>query len=204
MSDQLVRDEAITLFLAGHETTAIALSWTMYLLSQNPEAEAKLHAELDAVLQGKHPDPADVKRLEYTERVVLESMRLFPPAYGFGREAVEDCEVGGYRIPAGSTIHMFAWIVHRDPRWYTDPERFNPDRWEGDFAKTIPPFAYIPFGGGPRRCIGNAFAMMEGVLLVASIAQRFKLRLVDGHPVEPFPSITLRPKYGMKMTIQAR
>lgn len=204
MSDKLVRDEAITLFLAGHETTAIALSWTMYLLSQNPEAEAKLHAELDAVLQGKHPDPADVKRLEYTERVVLESMRLFPPAYGFGREAVQDCEVGGYHIPAGSTIHMFAWIVHRDPRWYTDPERFDPDRWQGDFAKTIPPFAYIPFGGGPRRCIGNAFAMMEGVLLVAAIAQRFKLRLVPGHPVEPFPSITLRPRYGMKMTIHAR
>jgi cytochrome P450 len=204
MSDQQIRDEAITLFLAGHETTAIALSWTMYLLSQHPEAEAKLHAELDAVLQGRPPAPEDAKRLEFTERVLLESMRLYPPAYGFGREAVEDCEIAGYRIPAGATIHMFPWLVHRDARWYPDPERFDPDRWKGDAAKSLPAFAYLPFGGGPRRCIGNAFAMMEGVLLVAAIARRFTLRMVPGHPVEPFASITLRPKYGMKMTLRQR
>jgi cytochrome P450 len=204
MSDRQVRDEAITLFLAGHETTALALSWTMYLLSQHPEAEAKLHAELASVLQGKPPAPEDVRRLEYAERVVLESMRLYPPAYGFGREAVADCEIAGYRVPAGSTVHMFPWLVHRDARWYPDPLRFDPDRWANDFAKTLPAFAYLPFGGGPRRCIGNAFAMMEAVLLAAAIARRFELRLVEGHPVEPFASITLRPKYGMKMTLRAR
>ena len=204
MSDKQVRDEAITLFLAGHETTAIALSWTMYLLSQHPEVEAKLREELDTVLQGRPPAPEDYKRLEYTERVVLESMRIYPPAYGFGREALEDCEVAGYRVAAGSTIHMFPWLVHRDPRWYPDPERFDPDRWKGDFAKTIPAFAYLPFGGGPRRCIGNAFAMMEAVLLVAAIGRRFSLQLVPGHPVEPFASITLRPKFGMKMTLHGR
>ncbi|HEX2062266.1 MAG TPA: cytochrome P450 [Thermoanaerobaculia bacterium] len=204
MSDAQVRDEAITLFLAGHETTAIALSWTMYLVSQHPEVEAKLHAELDAVLQDRPPSAGDAKRLEYTERVVVESMRIFPPAYGFGREAVEECEVGGYRVPAGATIHIFPWLVHRDARWYADPERFDPDRWKGDFAKTLPAFAYLPFGGGPRRCIGHAFAMMEAVLLTAAIYRRFSLRLAPGHPVEPFASITLRPKHGMKMTLHAR
>jgi cytochrome P450 len=204
MSDQQLRDEIITLFLAGHETTAIAMSWTWYLLSQHPEAEEKLHEELERVLDGRLPTADDVPKLEYTNRVVLESMRLFPPAYGFGREAVEDCEVGGYRIPAGSTVHMFPWVVHRDTRWYSDPERFDPDRWKNDFARTLPTFAYMPFGGGPRRCIGNSFAMMEAVLLVASIGRRFRLTLEPGHPVEPFASITLRPKYGMKMRVSER
>lgn len=204
MSDRQVRDEAVTLFLAGHQTTALTLAWTMYLLAEHPEVEAKLHAEIDAVLQGRPPAPDDVRRLPYTERVLQESMRLYPAAYGFGREAVEDCQIGGYRIPAGSTIQVFSWIVHRDPRWYRDPERFDPDRWEGDFAKTIPAFAYIPFGGGPRRCIGNSFSMMEAVMLVAAVARRFSLRLVPGHPVEPLPSITLRPKYGLKMTLHRR
>lgn len=204
MSDQQVRDESVTLFLAGHQTTALTLCWTMYLLSQHPEVEAKLHAEIDSVLQGKAPVPGDVRRLPYTEQIVLESMRLYPAAYGFGRESLEDCELGGYRIPAGSTIQMFSWVVHRDPRWYKDPDRFDPDRWSGDFAKTLPPFAYIPFGGGPRRCIGNSFAMMEAIMLIAAIAGRFSLRLVPGHPVEPLPSITLRPKHGLKMTLHER
>ncbi len=204
MSDPQLRDEAITLFLAGHETTAIALSWTWYLLSQHPEIEARLHAEIDEVLQGRRPTPDDVRRLEHTERVVLESMRLYPPAYGFGREALEDCEIAGYHVPARCTVFMMPWLVHRDARWFPDPLRFDPDRWQGDFAKTLPAFAYMPFGGGPRRCIGNSFAMMEAVLLLATIAQRFRLTLVPNHPVEPFPSITLRPKYGMKMTLRAR
>lgn len=203
MSDQQLRDEAITLFLAGHETTAIALSWTLYLLSQHPEVEAKLHEELGRVLQGRVPTAEDVQRLEYTNRVVLESMRLYPPAYGFGREALEDCEVAGYHVPAGSTVFMMPWLIHRDERWYTDPLRFDPDRWANDFAKKLPPFAYLPFGGGPRRCIGNSFAMMEAVLLLAAIGQRFRLTLAPGHRVEPFASITLRPKYGMKMTVKA-
>ena len=204
MSDEQIRDEAITLFLAGHETTAIALSWTWYLLSQNPEAREKVEAEADAVLQGRAPSVDDMPRLDYTNRVVLESMRLYPPAYGFGREAIEDVEIGGYRIPKGSTVHMFPWIVHRDERWYPDPLRFDPDRWKNDFAKTLPAFAYLPFGGGPRRCIGTSFAMMEAVLLVAAIARKFTLTLADGHKVEPFASITLRPRYGMKMVLHAR
>ena len=201
MSDKQLRDEAIALFLAGHETTAIALSWTWYLLSAHPDVAARLHAEIDDVLQGKPPRPEDFERLDYTKRVVTEAMRLYPPAYGFGREAVEDCEVGGYHVPAGSTVFMMPWLVHRDARWFPDPLRFDPDRWKGDFARNIPTFAYIPFGGGPRRCIGNTFAMMEATLLVAAIAQRFKLTLVPGHPVEPFASITLRPKFGMKMVV---
>lgn len=204
MTEQQLRDEMITMFLAGHETTAIAMSWTWYLLSQNPEAVAKLHEELDRVLQGRAPTADDVPRLEYTNRVVTESMRLFPPAYGFGREAVEDCEVGGYHINARATVHMFPWILHRDERWFPEPERFNPDRWANDFAKTLPAFVYMPFGGGPRRCIGNTFAMMEAVLLVAAMAQRFKLTLAPDAVVEPFPSITLRPKYGMKMRVSER
>ena len=204
MSDRQLRDEAITLFLAGHETTAIALSWTWYLLSQHPEIAAKLHEELARVLGDRPPTADDVPRLEYTNRIVLESMRLYPPAYGFGREAVEDCEIGGYHIPKGSTIHMFPWVLQRDPRWFPDPETFNPDRWKNDFARTLPPFVYMPFGGGPRRCIGNAFAMMEAVLLVAAIAQRFTLTLEPGHPVEPFASITLRPRYGMRMVLSSR
>jgi cytochrome P450 len=204
MSDQQLRDEMITLFLAGHETTALVLSWTWYLLSQNPEAEATLHEELDRVLAGRAPAYEDVPKLEYANHVILESMRLYPPAYGFGREAVEDCELGGYRVPARSTIHMFPWLLHRDPRWFPEPLRFHPGRWAGDFAKTLPPFVYMPFGGGPRRCIGNTFAMMEAVLLLATVARRFKLTLAPGHIVEPAPSITLRPKYGMKMTVSSR
>jgi cytochrome P450 len=204
MTDEQIRDEAITLFLAGHETTALALSWTWYLLSQNPGAREKLEAEVDAVLHGRQPASDDMPRLDYTNRVVLESMRLYPPAYGFGREAVEDCEIGGYRVPKGATVHMFPWILHRDERWFPDPLRFDPDRWKNDFARTLPAFAYVPFGGGPRRCIGNSFAMMEAVLLVAATAQRFRLTLAEGHKVEPFASITLRPKHGMKMELHAR
>ena len=204
MTDKQLRDEAITLFLAGHETTAIALSWTWYLLSENPAAAAKLHEELDRVLAGRAPTVEDLPRLEYANRVVLESMRLYPPAYAFGREALEDCEVAGYRVPKGSSVFMMPWILHRDARWFPNPEAFDPDRWQGDFAKRLPAFAYLPFGGGPRRCIGNSFAMMEAVLLLASIARRYALRLVPGHCVEPFASITLRPRYGMKMTVAAR
>ena len=204
MSEKQLRDEAITLFLAGHETTAIALSWTWYLLSENPAAAAKLHEELDRVLAGRAPTVEDLPRLEYANRVVLESMRLYPPAYAFGREALEDCEVAGYRVPKGSSVFMMPWILHRDARWFPNPEAFDPDRWQGDFAKRLPAFAYLPFGGGPRRCIGNTFAMMEAVLLLATMARRYELKLVPGHRVEPFASITLRPRYGMKMTVAAR
>jgi cytochrome P450 len=204
MTDQQLRDEAVTMFLAGHETTALTLSWTWYLLSRNPEIEAELHRELDEVLEGHAPKPEDADRLPFTRNVILEAMRLYPPAYAFGREALQDCEIAGYAIPAGSTIFMVPWVLHRDPRWFPDPERFNPDRWNGDFAKTLPTFAYVPFGGGPRRCIGNSFAMMEAVLLLATIARKFRVRVVPDHPVEPFASITLRPKHGIRVTLATR
>ncbi|HSP14407.1 MAG TPA: cytochrome P450 [Thermoanaerobaculia bacterium] len=204
MNDRELRDQAITMFLAGHETTALAMSWTWYLLSQHPDVESKLHGELDDVLGDRPLQPEDAERLPFTRAVVLESMRLYPPAYAFGREAIHDCEIGGYHIPAGSTVFMVPWVVHRDPRWFRDPERFDPSRWDGDFAKSIPPFAYLPFGGGPRRCIGNSFATMEAILLLAQIARRFRLRLADDQRVEPFPTITLRPRYGMRMVITNR
>lgn len=204
MTDQQLRDEAINLFLAGHETTAIALSWTWYLLSQDPETETKLAEELQRVLGGRTPAVADLPQLHYTERVVMESMRLYPPAYAFGREALSDCEIGGYRIPAGTTLFISQWIVHHDPRFFETPDAFNPDRWGNDLVKRIPKFAYFPFGGGPRLCIGNNFAMMEAVLLLATIAQKFRLSLLPDHPVVPQPSITLRPKYGMKVVLSKR
>lgn len=204
MDDQTVRDEVLVLFLAGHETTALNLSWTFDLLSQNPDAEAKLHAELDAVLGGRAPTLEDIPKLVYTERVVKESLRLRPPAWALGREALEPFELRGRRFEVGSWMWMIPWVVHRDPRWYPEPERFSPERWEDGLAKRLPKFAYLPFGGGPRVCIGNQFAMMEAVLLLSSIAQRFSLRRAPGHKVVPVPSVTLRFKHGLRMTLTER
>ena len=204
MSDQQIRDETLTLLLAGHETTAIALSWAWYLLSQNPEAESKLHAELESVLGGRLPQTEDLPRLPYTERVVKESMRLYPPAYVVLRLSVEDCEIGGYKIPRGSSVGTSSWVVHRDPRYFPDPERFLPERWTDEFQRSLPRFAYFPFGGGPRVCIGAQFAMMEATLVLATVAQRYSLRMVPDHPVETSPSITLRPRYGLRMTLHRR
>lgn len=204
MSDQQIRDETLTLLLAGHETTATALTWTWYLLSQHPEAEQKLLAELNAVLGGRTPSAGDLPRLSYTERVVKESMRLFPPASAILRLAVEDSEIGGYKIPRNSSIGMSPWVTHRDPRFFPAPEKFNPDRWTDEFQRSLPPYAYFPFGGGPRVCIGAQFAMMEAVLVLATVAQEFSLQLVPGHPVETFASVTLRPRYGMRMNLHAR
>jgi cytochrome P450 len=202
MTDRQLRDEAMTLFLAGHETTALALTWTGYLLAQHPGAAAKLRAELQAVLGGRPPAVADLPRLAYAERVVLESMRLYPPAYAIGREAAAPCEVLGYPVPAGTTVFMSQWVMHRDPRFWHDPEKFDPDRWEGGLAQRLPRFAYFPFGGGPRLCIGNHFAMMEAVLVLATMAQRFRLTLVPGHPVVPWPSMTLRPRHGIQVVLR--
>jgi len=202
MTNRQLRDEVITLFLAGHETTALALSWTWWLLAQNPQAEAKLHAELDAVLAGRSPTLEDLPKLRYTEHVISESMRLYPPAWGMARLAIEDAQIGGYRIPKGSGVSLSQWVVHRDPRWYEAPEEFRPERWEGDLLKRLPRFAYFPFGGGPRQCIGNSFAMMEAELLLAAIAQKFRLRLVPDQKVEPVASITLRPRHGIRMTLE--
>jgi len=204
MTDQQLRDEVITLFLAGHETTAIALSWTWWLLAQHPHAEAKLQTELGAVLGGRAPSVEDLPRLSYLDRVLTESMRLYPPAWGMARLAMDDVEIGGYHIPKGAGVSLAQWVVHRDPRWYDEPEEFRPERWENDLVKHLPRFAYFPFGGGPRMCIGNNFALMEAALLLATIAQRFRLRIVPGRPVVPLPSITLRPRYGIRMALEAR
>lgn len=204
MSDSQVRDEAITMFLAGHETTANALTWTWYLLARNPAAEAELHAELDRVLAGRLPALEDLPALRYTEMVLRESMRLLPPAWAVGREALAPFELGGYAIPARTVVVASQFITHRDPRWYPEPERFDPLRWTPEAQAVRPKFAYFPFGGGPRICVGESFAWMEGILLLATLAQRWRCRLAPGARVELLPLITLRPKYGMPMVLERR
>ncbi len=201
MTDEQVRDEAMTLFLAGHETTALALTWAWYLLSQNPQVEAKLHTELNEVLGGRVPSFEDIPRLRYTEMVLAETLRIYPPAWLLGRLALEDCEIDGYHIPAQSMVVMSPYVVHRDPRYYPDSLRFDPERWRPEAKESRPKFAYFPFGGGNRLCIGEGFAWTEGILIIATLAQRWRPRLVPGHPVETKAMITLRPKYGMKMKL---
>jgi cytochrome P450 len=204
MSDRQLRDEVMTLFLAGHETTANALAWTWYLLAQHPEAEDKMVAEIEAVLQGRLPTAADLPKLRFTESVFLESMRLFPPAYAFGREVLQECLLGGYRLPAGTTVLMSQWVMHRDGRYFDQADQFVPERWLTGLAQRLPKFVYIPFGGGPRGCIGNTFAMMEGVLVLAALAPHVHFRLMPDLPVEPWPSVTLRPKHGIRATLHRR
>lgn len=204
MTNEQLRDEAITILLAGHETTALALSWTCYLLSKHPQVAQHLHEELDEVLRGRPPAVGDLPRLRFTEMVVMEALRLYPPAYALGREAVKDCQIAGYEVPAGTSIFISPWVVHRDRRWFDRPEEFLPERWAGNAAQRLPRFAYFPFGGGPRICIGNRFAMMEAVLLLACIARRFRLVLNDEKSVALFPSITLRPANGLSMTLRRR
>ncbi len=202
--DQQVRDETMTLFLAGHETTANALTWTWYLLSQNPEIEAKLHAELDEVLLGRTPTFEDVPKLKYTEMVFAESMRLLPPVWAFGRQAIEDFELGGYLIKKDSLLILSEWVMHRDPRWWTEPETFDPTRFTPEQKAGRNKFTYFPFSHGARNCIGEPFAWMEGVLILATLAQKWRLKLVLGHPVVLDPLFTLRPKHGMKMVAMPR
>ena len=206
MDDVQVRDEMMTLFLAGHETTAIALSWACFLLAQHPEAEAQLVAELNTVLGNRAPTAEDLPRLSYTEMVIKEAMRLYPPAWAIGRKAVADCEIGGYRVPAGTNVFLFQWITQRDARFFPDPERFDPERWRVDPVRSgkISRFAYFPFGGGPRVCVGAGFAMIEATLLLAAIQQRFHLELAAGSPVEVFPAVTLRPKNGVHVRVRRR
>jgi cytochrome P450 len=204
MSDTQLRDEVVTIFLAGHETTAIVLSWAWYLLARHPEMEGRLGAELDAVLGGRAPTADDLPQLVYAEQVVKEAMRLYPPAYVIGREAVAECEIGGWRVPAGATIFISQWAMHRDPRFFADPEAFRPERWTKELEETLPRYAYLPFGGGPRVCIGNRFAMMEAVLLLATVAQRFRLQLASAEEIQPFPSVTLRPTGGVPVRLEAR
>ncbi len=204
MTDEQVRDETLTIFLAGHETTANAMTWTFYLLSQHPQVEAALHAELAQVLNGRAPTLDDLPRLPYTEMVLKESMRLYPPAWSFGRMPIEPVTIGGYTIPKYDTVLIIPYVIHRDARWFPKPETFDPERFNADNEKNIPKYAYLPFGGGARVCIGNSFAMMEAKLILATIAQHYRLTLKAGQRVEPEPLVTLRPKYGMQMQLARR
>jgi cytochrome P450 len=200
MSDLHIRDELVTLMMAGHETTANTMNWTLMLLAQYPDVEAALHEELDRVLGGRAPTLADLRQLPYTERVIKESMRLYPSVFAFGRQAMEDVEIGGYAVPKGASVNLFTYVTHRDPRWWgDDAEQFKPERWTADFEKDLKKYAYLPFSMGPRVCIGNSFAMMEAQLILATIAQRWKLRLQAGQVVQMQPLITLRPKGGLRM-----
>lgn len=204
MTDRQLRDEAMTLFMAGHETTANTLAWAWYLLAQHPEAEARLHAELDRVLGGRAPTVDDLPRLPYAENVITETLRLYPTVWLIGREAIEPTTVGGYAVPVGVTVYMSQWVLHRDARFFDNPETFRPERWEDGLIKRIPRYAYFPFGGGPRICIGNTFALMESVLLLATIARRYRLALVPNTQVVVMPTMTLRPDGGIAMTVSAR
>jgi cytochrome P450 len=204
MSDKQLRDEVMTIFLAGHETTANALGWTWYLLSRHPEVTRRLEAELAEVLDGRTPTLDDLSKLNYTSMVIQEAMRLYPPAWIIGRNAVEADQIDGYDIPADSSIILSPYVTHRHPGFWDNPEGFDPERFSPQQTKDRPYFAYFPFGGGPRLCIGNNFALMEAKLVLATVAQRYRLELVPGHPVEPEPLVTLRPKYGLLMTLRPR
>ena len=203
MTDTQVRDEAMTIFLAGHETTANALSWTWYLLSQHPEIEARFHREVDA-LGDRLPRPDDLANLPYTRMILAESMRLYPPAWAVGRSAINDFEAGGYRIPAGSMVIMSQYIVQRDPRFHPEPERFDPERWRPEVAAMRPKFSYFPFGGGTRICIGEQFAWMEGILILATIGRKWRLRYLGSAPPPVEPRITLRPGGSLDMQTEGR
>ncbi len=204
MTDQQLRDEVMTLLLAGHETTALTLSYCCYLLAQHPKAEQALAAEWAQVLDGRTPTAADVPRLPYTTWVVRESMRLYPPAWGIGREAIQDCVIDGYHVPKGTQLYLNQWVVHRDPRWFDEPKAFKPERWENDSVKRLPHGVYFPFGDGPRICIGNHFAMMEAVLVLATVGQRYRMTLVSDRPLALVPSVTLRPKHGVQVVVHKR
>jgi cytochrome P450 len=204
MTAQEVRDQVVTIFMAGHETTAQALAWTWYLLSQHPAVEAKLHEELASVCEGRTPRHEDVANLPYARMVLEEAMRLYPPAHTLGRQPIAADEVLGHRIPAGATVLIVPWMLHRKPSLWERPDRFEPERFSAERAAARPRFTYLPFGAGPRICIGAAFAMEEGILILATIAQRYRLRLKPGHPVEPQGLITIRPRYGLPMILERR
>ena len=195
----------MTLYLAGHETTALTLTWSCYLIASHPAVEAKLVEEWSRVLAGRSPTPDDLAHLPYTDAVLTEAMRVYPPVYLIGREATRDLELGGYRVKKGYTIFMSQWVSHRDPRYFgPDPETFRPERWLDGLAKRLPKYAYYPFGGGPRVCIGNTFALMEAAILLATVGQRYKFTLDPGAVIETNPQITLLPTYGIPATLQMR
>lgn len=204
MTPRQLRDEAMTLYLAGHETTALTLSWSWALLAQHPAAEDRLVEEWRRVLGGRSPTPDDLPNLPYTDAVITEAMRVYPPVYLIGREATRDLELGGYRVKKGYTIFMSQWVNHRDPEYFPNPEAFRPERWLDGLAKRIPKYAYYPFGGGQRVCIGNTFAMMEAVILLATVGQRYRFTLDPGAVIDFNPQITLLPKYGIPATLELR
>jgi len=204
MTDRQLRDEMMTLYLAGHETTALTLSWSWYLISRHPRVEEKLLAEWQRVLGGRAPSPDDLPNMPYTDAVITEAMRVYPPVYLIGREATTELEIGGYQVKQGYTIFMSQWVNHRDPRYFPEPEEFRPERWEDGLAKRIPKYAYYPFGGGPRVCIGNTFALMEAAILLAAVGQQFRFTVMPDAVVELNPQITLLPKFGIPATLQRR
>jgi cytochrome P450 len=204
MTDRQLRDEAMTLYLAGHETTALTLTWTWYLLSQHRQVEQKLLTEWEHVLAGSTPTVKQLPRLSYTAAVIAESMRLFPPVYVIGREATVDLELGGYRVKRGYTVLMSQWVNHRDPKYFPSPEEFRPERWEDGLARRLPKFAYYPFGGGQRICVGADFALMEAAIILATVGQRYRFTLDPDAVIEIKPQITLLPANGMPATLQRR
>jgi len=205
MSEKQVRDEALILFAAGHETTANALSWTWYLVSQHPDVAAKLQEEVDSLLGKTNPPTfSDVPKLTYATNVFTEAMRLYPPAWILTRQATKDCTIGEYLVPEGTDVLMSQFVVHHDPRFFENPEKFDTDRWTKEMRTKFPRFAYFPFGGGPRSCVGEPFAWMEGVLIISRMAQGWNLSLAQKNKVEMLPRITLRPKNGIKMKVTKR
>ncbi len=204
MSERQLRDEILTIFLAGHETTANALSWTWYLLARNPQAEARLHEELDRVLGGRPPGLADLAELKWTRMVLEEAMRLYPPAHTIARSAIGEDRIGGMRIPRGASISISIYATHHNPKLWSEPDRFDPERFTPEAVAERHRFAYLPFSGGPRICIGNGFAMTEAQVILATIAQRYRLRLTNANAVEPIGLITLRPKNGVWVTLEPR
>jgi cytochrome P450 len=204
MSNKQVRDEVMTMVLAGHETTSLALGWAWTLLAEHPRVEAGFHAELDEVLGERPPQPSDLPRLTYTSMVVNESLRLYPPAWAIERASVCATQVGGRRVPRNFTFIMSPWTIQRDARWFARPLQFEPERWADGLARSLPRFAYFPFGGGPHQCIGNTFALTEAILVLATIGQRFSFRLAPDQDLRPAPTITLRPKHGLRMRVTSR
>ena len=204
MTDRQVRDETITLFAAGHETTAVALTWTWYLLATHPEWQTRWYAELDEVLGDRAVTLSDLPHLALTDQILTESMRLFPPLWTTGRMAFESFELADFTIPAGALLVTPQIVTHRDPRWFDEPQAFRPDRWTPEFRKTLPPYAYYPFGGGPRRCIGDSFAWMEAQIVLATLGQTWCMHHIPRRPVEMESLVTLRPKRGMPMVLKRR
>jgi len=204
LTEQKIRDQILTFLMVGHETTATALMWTWYLLSENPEVAKKLYSEVDHVLGDRLPSGQDCDRLPYTRMVFAESMRLYPPVWLLTRRAVGDVKINGFVIRSGSYVHLSPFVMHRDPRYFPEPERFDPERWTPEAVAARPKFSYFPFGGGSLQCIGEGFGWMQGVLTIATLARRWQMRLVPGHRIELGPHITLRSRYGMPMKLERR